>query len=418
MMKPIVMMMALLVLATVAREMSDYEYLKTENSYGVVSGSEDDDYTKSFKVICRSKGYPVETHKVLTKDGYWLTAFRIPGGKGESREEAKAKNKPVVFLQHGILDSSDTFIMNYEASAPAFMLANQGYDVWLGNTRGNKYSREHQWLDPDDPVDRKIFFDYDFEDMALYDVEANIDYILKATGKRKLGVVAHSQGTSQMMIKMADQNDWWNDRVSIFVCLAGVARLEHCSSKLLVTLAKQKLVIDTLAKIGVYEMFPANYLQNQFFSAVCKAFPFVCDFFIELVSDEDAGVDNQKRIGVFMGHYPAGTSLRSLDHFAQIIRAEQFVRYDYGEKKNMEKYGQKTPPPIELNNIQDAKTIQVAGDLDRLADPIDIKWLRDQLGNNVVHYANYTLGHMSFLLAEDMKYFRDVMDTLKQNPWE
>lgn len=49
---------------------------------------------------------------------------------------------PPVILIHGIADSSDSFIMNNKKS-PAFVFAKMGYDVWLGNARGNKYSRRH-----------------------------------------------------------------------------------------------------------------------------------------------------------------------------------------------------------------------------------------------------------------------------------
>ena len=32
--------------------------------------------------------------------------------------------------------------------APAFQLVRAGYDVWLGNQRGTKYSMGHQTLNP------------------------------------------------------------------------------------------------------------------------------------------------------------------------------------------------------------------------------------------------------------------------------
>ncbi len=44
---------------------------------------------------------------------------------------------------HGLACSSDVFILNEENMSPAFILANQDYDIWIPNNRGNTYSRNH-----------------------------------------------------------------------------------------------------------------------------------------------------------------------------------------------------------------------------------------------------------------------------------
>ncbi len=125
---------------------------------------------------------------MTTKDGYILTMFRIPGKKGDT-----STGKPPVFFQHGILDSSDCWIMNTPDKAPGFIAAADGYDVWFGNSRGNKYSRDHVKLDPDS--DNSFWF-FDWEQMGTYDITAEIQYILDQTKQAKVAYIGHSQGTT------------------------------------------------------------------------------------------------------------------------------------------------------------------------------------------------------------------------------
>lgn len=139
---------------------------------------------KSFYEIVNENGFKFEEHKVTTKDGYILTVFRIPGLQVNDDKTGK---KPIL-LQHGILDSADAWIAHYVDTAPAFVLAKSGYDVWLGNSRGNKYSKDHI----NKRITKKDYWDFSFETMGTYDLPAVIDYILGVTGQPKLAYIGHS----------------------------------------------------------------------------------------------------------------------------------------------------------------------------------------------------------------------------------
>jgi len=96
--------------------------------------------------------------------------------------------KPSVLFQHGILDSADCWVMHWPDMAPAFIAARKGFDVWMGNSRGNKYSRSHDYLDPDGTD----FWQFDWEDMGRYDLPAVIEYILAINPYPKVAYVGHS----------------------------------------------------------------------------------------------------------------------------------------------------------------------------------------------------------------------------------
>ena len=79
---------------------------------------------------------------------------------------------------HGIIDSSDCWLVNGKKS-PAILAAKQGYEVWLGNQRGNKYSRLHLFKDADDikpdiMSGQKTFWDFSFQEVGQYDLVAII----------------------------------------------------------------------------------------------------------------------------------------------------------------------------------------------------------------------------------------------------
>eukprot|EP00967_Tisochrysis_lutea_P157377 scaffold319263_cov39-Tisochrysis_lutea.AAC.1 len=81
------------------------------------------------------KGYPAERHKVLTRDGFVLTNFRIPYGRsgpgGKASPGSGADRQPVLLI-HGISLSSTCWVINDPDESLGFILADEARDVKKG----------------------------------------------------------------------------------------------------------------------------------------------------------------------------------------------------------------------------------------------------------------------------------------------
>jgi len=120
--------------------------------------------------LLKKYGYPNEIHNMQTPDGYILEMHRIP-----------RPGAIPVYLQHGIMDSSGGWVIMGPNSAFAYYLYDQGYDVWMGNCRGNRYSRNHTHLS----VKKKDFWDFSFHEVGTYDLPTMIDYVIDKTEYKK-----------------------------------------------------------------------------------------------------------------------------------------------------------------------------------------------------------------------------------------
>ena len=90
-----------------------------------------------FVEMCEIWGYEAEEHIVQTKDGYLLGLHRIPRAKDEpkpKRGEKGKEKKGVVYLHHGLMMNSEVWVCNIQPEkCLPFVLAEQGYDVWVGS---------------------------------------------------------------------------------------------------------------------------------------------------------------------------------------------------------------------------------------------------------------------------------------------
>ena len=164
--------------------------------------------------------------------------------------------------------------MHYPYLAPAFQLLEEGYDVWLGNQRGTTHS-----LDPGHTTlstKSKEFWDFSWIEMGDYDAPAQVDYVRKATGFDKLTYVGHSQGTTQMFYALSKHEDFWAERLNLFVALAPVTRLDHTASPLFKYFAGLGGTLSSVLSVfDIYDMLGQS--SNWALKIICKPLPFVCE---------------------------------------------------------------------------------------------------------------------------------------------
>jgi pimeloyl-ACP methyl ester carboxylesterase len=377
------------------------------------SAQPDPDCNYNITEMIRSKGYPCEEHKVITNDGYILGVFRIPYGRNPSKP-----GRPVL-LQHGLLDSATTWVMNFPDQSLGYILADAGYDVWLGNMRGNYYSRAHVKYNPNHD---EAFWDFSWDEMARYDLPSMIYYILNVTQNTQIGYVGHSQGTMIGFAEFGRPGSLLHNNVSFWAALAPVAHVGHIKSPLryLSTATIQKdLELYWHLLFGKNEFLPSDYITKWLGTVACAEVIFdkvVCEnvFFI-LFGPEKKNL-NETRMPVYVSHEPDGTSVKNMIHFAQGVQSNTFQAYDYGSPdKNQQHYNQTTPPAYDIGAMK-VPTAIFSGGEDWLGDPEDVNYILDNIHSLVFKKYIPDYNHIDFVwaLTANKLIYPDLLDQMKK----
>ena len=371
----------------------------------------DPDCDNNITQIIQSKGYPCEEHKVTTKDGYILGVFRIPHGRTSSTQ-----GRPVL-LQHGLLDASVTWVMNFPNQSLAYILADAGYDVWLGNVRGNSYSRAHVKYNPDVDVE---FWDFSWDDMASDDLPSMIYYILNATQHNQIGYIGHSQGTLIALAEFGNLNHpVWNN-VSFFGALAPVVHLAYVKTPIKYFFEIPTDPEDFWHKVFGYKDFlPSSDIIKWLGKHACGSHvlnPLICENILFLLCGPEDKNMNQSRIEVYVTHEPAGTSIKNMIHFAQMFLTKQFQAYDYGSpEKNQQHYNQTTAPIYSIRPMK-IPTAIFWSDEDWLADPEDVKFILDNIQSLVYQKHIADFNHLDFVwaMSANRVIYADLIDQMQK----
>ena len=386
--------------------------------------------------------YQVTDFCVTTKDGYILRLFRVNLSdkyKQKLPESNKKNLNRIVQLQHGVADSSDGWFFNKEDHSTGFYLVQRGFDVWVGNNRGNKYSHKHT----NKKISNKDFYDYTFVEMGKFDMPAMYKFILdKTKSDGKIIYIGHSQGTSQMFSGLLedDTGHYIQDKTEIFIAQAPVVFMNYQTADELKFDVKYKNILEFATNIlGVHYLLPAHCEAQKDWIKImkyaCDHFKLFCNFPVQKSSEEsflttmkmDNGLNDTEAHPCWLdpkydtalddriylaSHFPSGTSSKTMIHWAQLMSQPKisFQKYDYGSMRNLLYYKSVNPPEYDLTKIK-TKVALVVGKNDIIGTPQDVHNLSKVLNKETTN--TYTLenyNHLTFVFPRYAQPLFDVYD--------
>jgi len=276
-----------------------------------------------------SRGFPSEKHFVTTPDGYILGLQRIPSkdnlpdGADEAANEAYNKRPAsgVVLMIHGFMQSSEAFVVRRDSSnSIPLTLAAAGYDVWLGNNRGNKYSLKHTTRKPA----HEDFWDYSLDEMIRYDLPSMIQYVLAHSGAQSLTLIGFSQGTAQSFGCLSS-NPQLAQKVNLFIALAPVSEVRGFSNPVVESLARSRPDFVFLL-FGKKSILPSTLFWRKILSR--KTFVDVIDRSVNFLFGWTAACIDPEEKALLYSHIYSYSSVKTVVHWFQIIQNTRFQMFD------------------------------------------------------------------------------------------
>jgi lysosomal acid lipase/cholesteryl ester hydrolase len=259
----------------------------------------DPDVNRNAYEMITARGFPVESHQVTTQDGYILTIFRLP----------QSSPAPVVLISPGFTCSCVQLLLQTGDTTLPFQLWEQGFEVWLGNFRGTTYGVQHVSLTPSDAD----FWKYSIDELAKYDLQDTISYVLKTSGQSKITtLIGHSEGGTVGLAGLSTYPGVYNN-VKSFIGLGQAVYMANTQSAMVHALETMTPILKTL---GFHKFQASTTAFKDIVPGFCTLFPSLCQSVICWVAGcESADSLESDRIPVLLNHYPDNSSVQDMDHW-------------------------------------------------------------------------------------------------------
>ena len=317
--------------------------------------------------------------------------------------------RPAVLMVHGLVDSSDSWVINGRNNSHGFILVDEGYDVWFANTRGNKYSQNHTTLNP--KTDLEYWDQGHVPAIARYDLPAFIEYIKVKSKVDKIAYIGHSQGSQQMLYNLATNATYFENNLNLFVALGPMISVKITTPFNRLQMKFYKALDPLVKPLSIFQS-NNHWIGNLVGGYGCAYNPYVCNYLMTFVAASTNEYNDWERSKVFFGrdHYPAGSSIRCWHHLYQQSEIYGALHeFDWGPEKNKKLYGSEVPPKIDTSGIKNTSLpiVMVVAKHDRIVEPAASENARQELGEAVIEYIEIGGGHNVFLVGKDQTWFKE-----------
>lgn len=188
-----------------------------------------------------------------------------------------------------------------------YILSKLGFDVWVGNNRGTKYSQQEK--------DRKGYWDFGFDELAKFDVPALIGSVLKEASADKLLYIGHSQGSTQFKAALLENPELGN-QIQAFIALGPVISLNNVESHTILNMLAKYPLLEFYKFLGFKTLLHLPPWMNRCVGVLIYNTGIYFKGFLGIVNllcgyTKESNFDLE-RFGVIIAHEPGGASVNNI----------------------------------------------------------------------------------------------------------
>lgn len=306
----------------------------------------------------------------------------------------------------------------------AFVLANNGFDVWLAETRGSNdinerrirtRSLESTLEGKNEDKNRTAaenlyeifnmwnYWSFSQDDIIAHELKSHIDTVLKVTGSEKLHVFTYSLSTPTSLAFLGMRPDY-AVKVQGFVSMAPIVSGEGVNK--LIKLILQYLcpiLPDSIGTLLITDLLLTQPVRNLVIAT--SYLKSVRYSWVKMIATLLMGASAKWRTLLdlnVMGHMLRQLSFKEAKQLCQQTKANKLQKYDYGPIRNRVLYNSTEPPVYDISDLKIRDWIVLSAQNDALSTPAVIDHLLRMVSPKpIAHIVAPGFNHLDLIAAAD-----------------